>query len=98
MPPYEEQVLYELRQWQEKMAKGPSFTNQLAQKLQGKINNLVPEKVHTVITEAIKNMAKAALLGSEFISADPLPHHSLQEREVLIGGKIKSYQKVAAAS
>jgi uncharacterized protein (DUF697 family) len=59
---------------------------------------MIPEKVHVVITEAIKNMAKAVLLGSEFISADPLLHQSLQEREVLILEKIKSYQKVAAAS
>lgn len=98
MPPYEEQVLYELRQWQEKMIKGLSFTNHLAQKLQDKINKLVPEKVHIVITEAIKNMAKAVLLGSEFISAEPLLHQSLQERETLIQEKIKSYQKVAAVS
>lgn len=98
MPPYEEQVLYELRQWQEKMAKGPSFTNHFTQKLQGRINKLVPEKVHVVITEAIKNTAKAVLVGSEFISGSPLSQQSLQEREVLIQEKIKSYQKVAAAS
>ena len=95
---YEDQALHELRSWQIKMAEKPSFTNHLAKNLQYKINDLIPEKVHAIITSAIKNMVKGVLTGSEVISSEPLIYGSLEEREIRVKERIETYKKIAAAS
>jgi hypothetical protein len=72
MNTYEKKSLYELKVWQQKMTKKPSFTNRIAKGVQIKVNNLIPDKIHVVITEAIKNMVKVVLAGSKFTTKQPL--------------------------
>lgn len=95
---YEEKALYELRSWQRSMAKKPSFANKMAKGMQQKMSSIIPEKAHEVITEAIKNMVKAVLFGSKFITDVPLLQGSLQYREGLVEEKIKYYKRTAALS
>ncbi len=95
---YEEKVMYELRTWQRSMTRKPSFTNKIAKDMQRKMNSIIPEKAHEVITEAIKNMVKAVLFGSKFITDMPLVQGSMQERERLVEAKIKYYRRTAALS
>lgn len=96
MNTYEEQVRHELGIWQEKMDKMPSFTGRIAKGMQDRINTIIPEKVHHVVTEAIKHMVKAVLVGSEYTSTEPLIHASLEERESLVRVKINNYKRLAA--
>ncbi|RDC66456.1 Protein EcsC [Adhaeribacter pallidiroseus] len=49
---YEESVRRELRIWQRQMGQSPTWTNRLAKRLQQKINNIIPEKIHQAITGA----------------------------------------------
>jgi len=95
---YENQAIKELKEWQKKMLKKPSFSSQLAKALQGRLNGLIPEKVHKIITAAIKNMVKAVISGSKFITKEPLLNQSLFEREKLVQKKISFYKKTAMAS
>ena len=78
---YEDYILPELRDWQKKMQRKPTFTNRMARTLQQKANRLIPEKVHNVITGAVKHTIKAVLTGAEFISSKPLANASLEARE-----------------
>jgi hypothetical protein len=80
------------------MTQEPSFTSQLAKGLQDKINNLIPEKAHQIITNAIKGMVRGVLTGSDFIGSAPLEGISLEEREILVRDKIDTYKKMGAAS
>jgi uncharacterized protein (DUF697 family) len=98
MVSYEDIARHELRGWQIKMAKKPTVSNKLARQVQDKINDLIPERVHALITDAIRNMVKAVLTGSEFISDVPLAYGSLEDREDKIKEKVESYKKIAAAS
>ncbi len=98
MKSYEEKALYELRVWQKSMAKRPSFTDKMSKSMQRKMSSFIPEKAHVVITEAIKNMVKAVLFGSKFITDVPLLQGSLQERERLVEEKVKYYKRTAALS
>ena len=100
METYEEKILLELIIWQQKMTKKPSLTNRLTKGLQKKINNVIPEKVHNVITTAIKNMVKAVLIGSEYISNQPVNYgqESLEELEKLVLEKRNFYKKAAVVS
>lgn len=98
MTAYEENARQGLRNWQIQMGRKPTISNRIANNIQHKINGFIPEKVHTAITVAIKNMVKAVLTGSEFISSDPLDLGSLEERESHVYKRINTYKKVAAAS
>jgi uncharacterized protein (DUF697 family) len=95
---YEETARQELLLWQEKMVREPSFASQLTKGLQDKMNGWIPEKVHQVITTAIKGMVRGVLTGSEFISGTPLEGALLEEREKLVREKIRTYKKMGAAS
>jgi hypothetical protein len=95
---YEERVLQELNEWQKRMSKKPSITSKITKGMQDKMNSLIPDKVHKVVTEAIKNMTKAVLTGSEYITGRPLELASLEERERLVREKLDFYKKTAAVS
>lgn len=95
MKNYEKKVLKELKAWQREMTRKPSFTDRLAKGFQTRANNLIPQKVHELITLAVKNMVRAVLTGSEYITGKPMEGISLEERERLIREKLSFYKKTA---
>lgn len=95
--PYEQQIIQELKDWQHTMLRKPSLSSKMAAAVQGKINNIIPKKVHNAITAAIKNMVRAVLFGATHTTAKPLLHKSLEAREALIDDKIETYKKTGAA-
>lgn len=95
---YEEKSLNELKLWQREMTKRPSIRSKLSKGMQNRMNSLIPEKAHAIITEAIKGTVKTVLFGSEYISGHPLDYASFEERENLVRGKIAFYKKTAALS
>jgi len=98
MDNYTEKAVQELKQWQRKMTRSPSFTGRVTKGIQRKINNLYPEKFHEVMTVAIKKMVQGVLLGSEMITRIPVQYGlTLKEREDLVRNKIDFYKKAAAA-
>ncbi|RZJ46242.1 MAG: EcsC family protein, partial [Flavobacterium sp.] len=98
MSNYEEQIKLELQFWELELMKKPSLLGNLATKVQTKINSYIPTKVHKAITAAIKQMVKAVLFGSTYItSAVPDKEMSLLHRESLVKSKIDSYSKTGAA-
>jgi len=94
---YEDHILPELRGWQKQMQRKPTFINRLARTLQQRANRLIPEKVHNVITGAVKHTIKAVLTGAEFISSKPLANASLQAREYRVQNRINVYKNTSAA-
>ena len=98
MNSYEDKALRELLMWQKKMSKKASFTSGFAKDIQKKMNSIIPEKGHAIITEAIKNMVKAVFFGYEYAAKAPLYNEVLENRESLVRGKIEFYKKAAALS
>lgn len=98
MSSYEDNAVKELLEWKQEMTKRPSFTDNLAKGIQSKTNSIIPEKVHAVITEAIKNMTKAVIFGSEYTTSPPLRNEYLENRERFVREKIDFYKKAAAIS
>ncbi|MBS4196781.1 EcsC family protein [Lederbergia citri] len=96
MTDYSIKVEDELRVWKEKMLKQSSLINRISKKAQTKVNQLIPEKVHTVVTESIKNMVKATLVGSDITTKK---HQtlgmSLYEKDELLKEKLSTYRKTA---
>ncbi|HET9745715.1 MAG TPA: EcsC family protein [Chitinophagaceae bacterium] len=93
---YEIKVGNELRKWQKKMQRKPSLINRMSKRVQKKINNLIPEKVHTAMTTTIKQMVKVVLFGSKITTDPPRTQGSLEVREAVVEEKIRFYRKAAA--
>jgi hypothetical protein len=93
----EEKIIWELRVWQQQMQRPPTFINELATKMQRKLNSLIPEKAHRIITTTLKQMIRGVLFGAKITTRKAglsLPLH-LQEGQVL--ARIEFYKKAAAA-
>lgn len=95
---YEDNALKELLDWQMEMMKKPNIADKLSKGMQKKMNGLIPEKAHEIITDTIKNMVKAVLFGSEYTTGAPIRFEPLATRENLVREKITFYKKAAAVS
>ncbi|MEN2768931.1 EcsC family protein [Ornithinibacillus xuwenensis] len=95
MKEYELNVYDELQAWRTKIMKRSGLVNRWAKKAQNKVNGFIPEKAHHIITEAIKNMVKATLVGSNITTKRPIPGKSLLERDELAKEKLVTYRKTA---
>ena len=94
---YEDYLRHELRTWERAMLRPPSLTNRLAKSVQRRINNLIPEKVHGVITAGIKHMTRAVLFGAEYTTRPPVVGKTMQERDADAQRRIEFYKKAGAA-
>jgi uncharacterized protein (DUF697 family) len=94
---YETHVAAELAVWQKRMQAAPSFSSQLAKRLQNRINRAIPEKIHRAITLAIKQMTQGVFFGAGFTTNRPAHKTSLQECELSVLERIKFYRNTAAA-
>ena len=97
MRSYEEQAYRELELWKLKIGKGPTLLNYAAKSLQNRINKLIPEKVHKVITVAIEKMVKTVLFGAKYTTKELRQDGSLELREAFVRERIKFYRKTASA-
>ncbi|MDF7811111.1 EcsC family protein [Hymenobacter sp. YC55] len=97
MTPDEKQAYAELLEWQKQMQQPPSMLNRLARRVQARLNALLPEQVHKAITATIKQMVRAVLFGSTYISPQPLTGMALVARETSVRTRIRYYRNTAAA-
>src|SRR5690625_1109402 len=95
---YERKVYEEIQAWQKRILKRSNLFNRMSKKAQNKINGMIPDKAHKVITEAIKNMVKATLFGSNLTTNKKKSiDMRLDERDDLLKEKLSSYRKTAVA-
>ncbi|MDO7875793.1 EcsC family protein [Hymenobacter sp. ASUV-10] len=96
MTPEEYQAAVELRAWQQRMQRRPSYFGRLTRRLQQRINGLIPERIHQAITVVIKQMVRGVLFGSTYTTRRPLLDVSFPEREAAVRIRIRYYQTTAA--
>ncbi|MCP8968215.1 EcsC family protein [Ectobacillus ponti] len=98
MTEYEKQMLQAAAAWKKEQIRESSLMNRAAKKVQTKMQELIPEKVHAVLTETVKRMTQGILAGSDFIKPKLKETGlTLQERDTRVKEKLESYKKVAAA-
>jgi uncharacterized protein (DUF697 family) len=97
MDNYTNYAYAELGLWLFQMKKPPSMAGRMTHGLQSKINTLIPEKVHLVITTAIENIIKAVITGSSWIVPKPAEGLTFAARELKIRSRIKWYRNSASA-
>ena len=98
MSNYEEAALKELALWKKEMTKEPSSANSFIKAIQVKTNGLLPDKISNLITQTIKNMVKAVLMGSEFTTKKSPAKGNLETRETLVKERLDFYRKSAVVS
>nr|WP_259546206.1 EcsC family protein [Heyndrickxia oleronia] len=92
----EQRMKSEVEIWKRKMMKKSGMMNRITKKAQDKINGLIPEKAHKVITESIKKMVQATLFGSEYLTKPKETYNlSLEEKETLIKDSLNKFRKTA---
>ena len=86
----------DLAAWRAAITKPPSPLSGLARKAQGKVNQIIPEKVHAAITAAMEGMTKAILTGADFATGSPLHGLTLDERRAKAAAAISGWKKAAS--
>lgn len=94
---YEELIKAETLLWQYQMMRQPGIMNRTVKRVQEKINNVIPEKVHQVITKAIKEITRGVLLGSGFTTKTRSFESDIRVIEAQVQGRIRFYSSSAAA-
>lgn len=94
---HEAEARRELLAWQAEMLREQGLFNRVARRFQSKINSYIPERVHETITTIIKQMTRAVLTGSHYTTQPAVMSGTLAEREALVGSKIETYRRTAAA-
>jgi hypothetical protein len=96
MNEYELKIYDDVMAWKRKLLKKSSLVNRLSKKAQTRINELIPEKAHAVITEGIKSLVKATLVGSEFTTRKGRTSGlSLQEMDEEMSKTLETFRKTA---
>ncbi|MBU8880003.1 EcsC family protein [Bacillus sp. FJAT-29790] len=96
MNEYEVKAYQEIEEWKRKMLKKSGLLNRFSKKAQMKVNNLIPDKAHQIMTDSIKNMVKATLVGSNLMTRKRQSKSlSLAEKDAEFTGKLSSYRKTA---
>ncbi|RKL68541.1 ABC transporter-associated protein EcsC [Salipaludibacillus neizhouensis] len=87
----------ELERWEYRSLRTLSMPEKVSKRWQNKINNKLPDKLHRVVTEGVKQMIRATIASSDYLSGQPiLTDISLTEREKVLDEKIKTYKRTAA--
>lgn len=79
------------------MCKKPTILNGITKKIQSKINQIIPEKIHVAITKAVKELTRAIIFGAGFTTSTPAKGSGLEETEISMLKRIHFYSSSAAA-
>lgn len=95
MNAYEEKVYQEMGKWQTQMQTPASAGNKFAKTIQNKINSIIPDRLHQVITVTIEKTVKAVLFGSKYTTSSLKKDGSLQLREAYVKRVARHYKNAA---
>ena len=97
MDVYEKQVYDELKTWKQSIHEEPSVFGVLAKSVQTGINNVIPERIHKIMTDAIRQMTKSVIFGAYLTTFKKNKINLLPGIEEKVKEKIDLYSKTAAA-
>ena len=97
MDVYEKQVFDELKTWKKSIHEEPSVFSVLAKSVQTGINNIIPERLHKIMTNAIRQMTKSVIFGAYLTTLKKKKVDQLPLIEEKVKEKIDLYSKTAAA-
>jgi len=94
---YEQQARRELQSWQKTMQRRPTLLGAASRRLQQRINRAIPERVHQLLTTAIRQMVQGMLFGSRHLGKAKPVSGTLQQVEEAVAKRIHAAKHAAAA-
>lgn len=89
--------MLELRQWKTKLVRKQSMVERLSKSTQTRINQLIPQKAHQLLTDSIKQMVEITLTGNQYLpSSSNDTNLSLKKKEEKIRALLLKYKRIAA--
>lgn len=88
-------VRAEVEAWRARMLKRPGLWDKATRGTQDRINRIIPERVHAIVTAGVEAMTKGILFGSDLITARPVADGSLAARELRARAMIRTYRNTA---
>ncbi|WP_420477812.1 EcsC family protein [Brevundimonas sp. FT23028] len=82
--------------WREKVLKRPGLWDKATRGTQDRINHIIPERVHAVITTGVEAMTRGILFGSDLLKAKPVQQGGLAAREEKARAVIRAYRNTAS--
>ena len=89
-------VRAEVAAWRAQVLKPPGLWDRATRGTQDRINRIIPERVHAIITSGVEAMTKGILFGSDLIPARAMADGSLAARELRARARIKAYRTTAS--
>ena len=86
----------EVEVWRAKVLKPPGLWDKATRGTQDRINRIIPERVHAIVTSGVEAMTKGILFGSDLIQTQPVVDGSLAARELRARAMIKTYRNTAS--
>lgn len=95
---YEQRVRDEVAAWKRQLMKPPGWLERTSKTIGTRINHLIPQKMHGIITATIKTIVRTALFGAEYSPRRPVQRAvSLEQAEQDAKRLLSFYQKIATA-
>jgi len=94
---YEKKIYKQTLRWIKNNTDQFGLFDFLASSIQNKINNIIPQKVHDVITVAIREAIKGLLFGSKFIAPQARNYMHIHLAEMDAKKHIQTHKLTAAA-
>lgn len=88
-------VRAELAAWRAKVLRPPGLWDRATRGTQDRINRIIPERVHAVVTSGVEAMTRGILFGSDLMKAKPVADGTLAAREVRARAAIKLFRNTA---
>lgn len=89
------EVRAEVAVWRAKVLKRPGLWDKATRGTQDRINRIIPERVHQIITTGVEAMTKGILFGSDLLKTRPIPDGSLASSELRARAAIRAYRNTA---
>lgn len=93
---YEARVLAEAEAWRERQLRRPGLWDMTTRASQDRINRIIPERVHQIVTSGVELTTRGIMTGAEWTTAKPLLHGDLRTREELIRTRVDLYRTTAS--
>lgn len=98
MSTYEARCRVWLAAWERSLLKPPGVVARTSKRIQTRINQVLPAKVHQTLTAVVKGIVQSVQVGLDYAPATPpLTGLSLQERDERASECLSTYKKLAAA-
>ena len=93
---YRNEIIEDLETWERKMMRKSSIVTRSAKSIQNRVNGVIPERLHSIVTNSIKTMVQGVLVGNTYTVHPPKNHLSLQVRDDQARQCIRKYKRIAA--